>query len=127
MLNRLHVLFIFLVSAVVFVGFTLPVYAAPSPDVISIEYGKVFQNIFEDGDQLYICRYKLNYATEPGDDASDLFIFAITSGDTVLRDRPLLSGGYGDDVIAIYLAGDDTLEWGTDWIERSQRQGKVQI
>jgi len=94
------------------VVFLIPVrdvYAISDPDSISIESVRVFQNIAEADDQLYIIEYKVTYTVEPTEDSRDAFFAGITDGTSMLSTIPLRN--YGHSFISIYLDSASALTW----------------
>jgi hypothetical protein len=83
---------------------TSPVFAIANPDSITMyNTSKAFQNIFEDGDLLFVTRYNVEYATEPTEEANVAFSIVLynASGTTILASRPL--NYYQENIISIYL------------------------
>lgn len=95
--------------------------AAPSnPDDITVHTCRVFQNIYEDDDALFVISYDLDYASEPDEPADETFMMAIydTDGTTLLYSRPL--NYYQYNVHSIYLDDDeeDNITWGSEYVVR---------
>jgi hypothetical protein len=92
--------------------------AIANPDNIDFGTGttplyKVFENVLEDGDMLFIAEGYVNYAVEPTDyEASEAFLFEVidTDGETTLLSRPIEE--YGDRPISIYKTANQTAELG---------------
>ena len=59
-----------------------PVYAISNPDSITIESVRVFQNLWETGDQLYVVEYKVMYDSDPDEDPEDTFLVGVWSDST---------------------------------------------
>lgn len=81
-----------------------PVLAISNPDSITLNRYKVFENVLEDDDMLFIVETNVYYATIPTDyDASGAFSFDVMneSGNTTLATTSL--NDYGDRPISIYL------------------------
>lgn len=86
-----------------------PVLAIANPDNIwfgttADKYVRVFENVYETGDMLFLAEGFVDYASAPTDyTASEAFLFEVRSTDntTVIRSRPLES--YGDRPISIYF------------------------
>jgi len=97
---------------------TYPVLAVDNPTDTSILAGKVFENIFSDGDWLFFVRYDINYSTDPDESADETFLVALydTDGTTLLYQRAL--NYYGHNIISIYLTPTQasTLVWGTEYV-----------
>jgi len=69
----------------------------------SIERSAVFQNIFEQGDWLFVSVYNLQYATEPDVAASIAYTYTITTlGGLSIVSNPL-NDYYQANIVAIYL------------------------
>jgi len=66
-----------------------PCLAIDNPDSLTIYTAKVFQNIFETGDILFVVSYNIAYAPEPTEDCADAFLFSLydTDGTTLLAQR----------------------------------------
>lgn len=86
------------------------VYAIANPDEIAFGSGdiplaKVFENVAEDGDMLFVAEQLIEYTVEPTDyTASEAFIFEIldTSGTSVLFSRSV--DEWGNKPVSIYLS-----------------------
>lgn len=94
------------------------VQAAPAnPDSITLHTVRVFENIFETDDMLFVISYDVEYAAEPSEPADETFLMAIydTDGTTLLFERPL--NYYQYNVHSIYLDADnaDTLTWDSEY------------
>ena len=65
------------------------IFAISNPNSITFNTSKVFQNIFESGDVLFIGEHSVNYATEPTEDPGDAFQFQLKSADntTIIRTK----------------------------------------
>lgn len=105
LLSRLLVILILLASVWLLVS---PVHAIANPDTIAFGTGatpwyKVFENVSETGDMLFIAEGYVYYATTPTDYTADqAFLFEVvdTTGTTVLVSTILQD--YGDRPISIY-------------------------
>jgi hypothetical protein len=99
-----------------------PAYAIANPDSITLHTAKVFQNIFESGDMLFVSRYDVDYAAEPGEDAEDAFQYCIydTDGSTLLISRPL--NYYQHNLISIYQTAAQvttaSLTWESEYVPK---------
>lgn len=92
-----------------------PVYAVADPDQIEIISVKVFQNLWETGDQLYFVEYNVEYATEPDEPASDTYSFQIYSDNgTELMAQTALNY-YQVHIVSIYCTPSTALVWGTSY------------
>ncbi len=94
-------------------SFAVPVSAVNNPDSISVESVRVFQNLWEANDQLYVIEYKDMYDTTPVEKASDTFLAAIYDGVTLKRSRPLVY--YDHNIISIYCTATEALVWGESY------------
>jgi len=90
--------------------------AVANPDSISIIAYKAFQNIFEDGDQLFFAEYDVEYATDPPESANETFLMALydTDGTTLLFQRPL--NFYDQNIISVYLDSSDAVTWAQAYV-----------
>lgn len=100
---------------------TISILATPAdPDSITLHTARVFQNIFESDDMLFIASYDVEYVSEPDEDASAAFQLAIydTDGSTLLSSREL--NYYQYNVHSIYLDADlaDGLTWESEYVVR---------
>ena len=99
-----------------------PTLAAPAnPDSITLHTVKVFQNIFEANDVLFVMSYDVEYAAEPSEPASDTFQTAIYSvgGTSLIKSRPLEYYQYN--VTSIYFNATDAaalLTWESEYWAR---------
>ena len=66
-----------------------PCLAIANPDSLTIYTAKVFQNIFETDDILFVVSYHIGYMVEPTEDCDDAFLFSLydTNGTTLLAQR----------------------------------------
>jgi hypothetical protein len=89
--------------------------AIVDPDQIQIISVKVFQNLWETGDQLYFIEYNVEYATEPTEDAADTYAFQVYSsaGTTLLKQTPL--NYYQVQIVSLYLTPSESLVWGSSY------------
>lgn len=99
--------------------FTTPVLAAVAlPDSLEIQMVQAYQNTREDGDQLYLITYYIDYAELPDEDASELFIFRLLDGDdneiASAKPFPFYNYGYDLGVVAFYLEPDEAPAWQSD-------------
>jgi len=89
--------------------------AIPSPTTLQIQNVAAFQHAREDGDQLYIVTYYIDFATLPDEPVNNLFIFRLLDEDeseiAAKAAYPFYSSGYGMGVVAFYLSPDDAPEW----------------
>jgi hypothetical protein len=87
-----------------------PTLAADNPQSVAVYSVRVFQNLWETGDQLFVVEYAVNYTTEPSQPASDLFCVALYDSSALKQSVPL--NYYGHNVISIYLPQRQSLVWG---------------
>jgi len=84
--------------------------AIGSPDYVTIGDVYVFGNVVEEGDQLYFCRYDVNYGSIPEEDADDTWEMALyDSLGGLVAARPL--NYYQHNIISIYLTPSQALTW----------------
>lgn len=114
---RLFLCFIIVIGSLI-VGLTIPshVYAIDPPEngggIGSIERSRVFQNIFEQGDWLFISLYNLEYTVEPGIPASLAYTFSITTDAGVAIVSNPLNDYYQANIVAIYLTRKNAVAYG---------------
>lgn len=97
---------------------TTPVLAAPAnPDDITAWQPKVYENIWEDDDMLFVIEYDIEYASEPSESASTTFLVQLkdsVSGSLILS-RPI--NYYQHNLISLYADADyvdsSNITWGT--------------
>jgi len=100
-------------------GAAIPVLAAPAnPDSITLHTVKVFQNIFETNDVLFVTSYDVAYTTEPDEPAKSTFNLAVygTDGTTLIKSRPL--NYYRYNVHSVYFTAAQApanLTWGSEY------------
>lgn len=102
-----------------FAGLASPAYAIANPDAISIESYKVFQNVLETGDMLFVLYYNVGYTVEPTQEAGESFTFSVYDGATLKQSRAL--NYYQYNLISIYAdAATVTAKyvWGTGYTLR---------
>lgn len=110
---------LFLILAALTIGTAAPAHAAPAnPDNITLHTVRVFQNIFENGDVLFVASYDVDYASEPSEPAEDTFQLAVydTAGTTLIRSRPL--NYYQYNVHSVYFTATQataSLTWGSEY------------
>ena len=92
-----------------------PVLAAVDPpDDTEISGVWVYRNCREEGDQLYLVSYFLNYSTIPGETVTELFLCRLMDGNEtveVVTPYSYYNSGYGHGVVAIYFDADDAPTW----------------
>tara|TARA_Y100000310_G_scaffold298018_1_gene331548 strand:- start:914 stop:1936 length:1023 start_codon:yes stop_codon:yes gene_type:complete len=104
-IKRLLVSILLAVMSILLISF--PVLAIANPDSITFGSGtiaryKVFENVNEAGDMLFVAECYVEYAAEPSEAAGEAFTFQVlnVAGDTVLLQRPI--SDYQDIVVSIY-------------------------
>jgi hypothetical protein len=97
-------------------GVPPPLGAIANPDSISIVTVKVFDNLFQANDQLYVIEYHVTYATPPTQAANLTFLAGIWNigSTTPIITRPLDSYGYY--FTSIYLPAATALTWGSAYV-----------
>jgi len=106
------------VVAGIMLSLCLPLYALAidDPDDVEILSVKVFQNLWETGDQLYFVEYNVEYGTEPDEDSEDTYVFQIYDGATMMAQTPLPY--YQVHIVSIYFEPSDALIWGSSYVIR---------
>jgi len=92
----------------------MPILAqVPQPTSLEIRDVFAYQDVREDGDQMYLVTYYIVVATN--ETATDLFTLRLfDEGDVELAQRApfaYYAGGYGLGVVAFYLGADDAPDW----------------
>lgn len=121
MLKRVKFTVALLLIATCFLFIITPVLAAPAnPDSIDLITTKVFQNIFETNDILFISSYDVSYASEPTEDAEDTFKYAIydTDGSTLIQARKLNYYQYNVHSIYFNATQASSLNWSSEYLVR---------
>ena len=92
-----------------------PAFAIANPDSITLHTGKVFEDIFADGDMLFVVSYDVEYASEPSETAKTAFLVTLldTDGSTLLMSRAL--NYYQYNVISIYATAAQVTALGLTW------------
>lgn len=97
---------------------TTPVFAAiPQPTSLEIREVAAYENAREEGDQLYLVTYYIDFETLPDENADQLFIFRLREGEEVLSTAaafPFHDQGYGLGLVAFYLSPDEAAAWDGD-------------
>jgi len=91
----------------------LPVYAVGDATSVTIVNGRVFENVWETGDQLYIVQYDIDYATLPTEYAYQTFVFQIYDGASLKAQKAV--SAYGNYICAIYKDAADVAAEGFVW------------
>lgn len=108
-----------LVASVCLITPAKPVLAIANPNSITLHTVKVFQNVFEASDILFVASYDVYYASEPTEEAEDAFSFNIlTSGGSLLGTRPLEYYQYNLTSIYYDATAATALTWGTEYTAR---------
>jgi len=99
-------------------SFSTPALAAVAqPSDLSILNVQAYENSKEDGDQLYIISYLVDFAGEYSDSIDELFIFRLLDEDGAelasAEAYPYYNQGYGRGVVAFYLAPGECPAWGS--------------
>jgi len=96
-------------------GIASPAYAIANPDSISVWQPKVYENIWETGDMLFVAEYDVEYASEPDESASTAFLVQLfdTDGTTLLLSRQL--NYYQHNLISLYADADTVTSLGLAW------------
>jgi hypothetical protein len=110
--NKKALTIIFSIVLVSVFFFSVPASAVSNPDGIAIYSYEAFENIFEDGDMLFVAYYNVEYSSEPSEDADYTFSFNLYSenGTTLLLSRPL--NYYQCNVISIYASTEQVIDMG---------------
>jgi len=105
----------FIIALTLLVGLATPVFAIADPISITAWQPKVYQNIWESGDMLFVLEYDVSYASEPSESASTAFLVQLfdTDGTTLLLSRPL--NYYQHNVISIYATAAQVTSLGLTW------------
>lgn len=106
MLRKL--LFLLVLSLVLLLSFSTPVYAIGNPTSITIESVRIFQNLWVDGDQLYVVQFKVMYDPVPEERSGDTFLIGITPT-TPMISKPL--DYYLHNFTSIYLTPTQAIGW----------------
>lgn len=119
MKKRLTVLAIVASLFLLFVWAT-PALAVSDPDSISMPTCKVFQNIFEDDDMLFLISYEVEYTVEPDEPASSTFLMTIydTDGTTEILSRPLNYYQYNIHSVYFDATAAASLVWESEYVVR---------
>jgi len=115
---------VFRVSAVAFILvfmaisliFPRPVYAIGDATYVTIVDASVFQNVWENGDQLYMVQYDIDYTVTPSENANTTFVFQLYNAGAIIDQVPLLA--YGNYVCVIYRSAADAFTWGSGYTIR---------
>ncbi len=103
---------------VAFVLIASPAFAIANPDSIAITSKRVFKNVFEADDMLFVLYYDVAYAALPAEDANAAFLFNLygTDGTTLLYSRGIEY--YNENIISIYLdaTAAAALTWGSAYV-----------
>lgn len=88
----------------------VPVFAMSDPESITMNSVRVFQNVWDSGDQLWIVDYSINYDTLPTEAPSAAFYIGIWDGVTY-TDVHRTADSYGRFFTSFYLDSGDALTW----------------
>ncbi len=102
LLNKGRIFSAYIIVLILVTIFSLPVCAVANPDNITIHTAKAFENIWEDGDMLFVVSYDIEYASEPTEDAEYTFQVNLldSTGATIYLSRAIEEYQYN--VISIY-------------------------
>ena len=97
----------------------VPVLAAVSqPTDLEIQEVTAWENAREDGDQLYLIKYYIDFASLPDENVDELFIFRLLDAAdeeiTSATAYPYYSQGYDLGIVAFYIEPEDAPTWGGD-------------
>jgi len=101
--------------------FAIPVWAVSNPDSISLETIYVFQNIFEDGDILFVSSEDVEYGAPPSEDAKNTFNFSIYNSDNSTLIRAIGLNAYNYGIQSIYFSATQVsgnITWGDSYVTR---------
>jgi len=119
-MKRLQIGILLAIGVVLLLSAT-PAYAVtPPPDSDPIVNSKkVYRNLREDGDRLFVIYSNIPYADPPGDPITETFIWELidTDGVTVLGSTvgyAYVNSGYGYNVCSLYFPAADALAWTPD-------------
>lgn len=101
-------------------AFSIPVFAIDDPDSLSINAVYAYRNCRENGDQLYLIDYTIEYLVLPAETAYEAYMARFYFGGTAIKTvsiYPFHDKGYGDGVIAIYFHAHEAPTWMDDSIE----------
>jgi hypothetical protein len=121
MKNRIKRLAIAVIIGIMcFIAPVTPCLAIADPDSLTISSLKVFQNIYETGDILFVCLYDIAYASEPTEDCEDAFMFNLynTAGTTLIAQRNVKYYQYNVTSMYFDATAAAALTWETAYILR---------
>ena len=91
-----------------------PVWAIEPPTSLEVSGVWVYRNCREDGDQMYLVYYSINYTTNPDEDVSEAYLVRLMNGsDELAAVAPFAyhDDGYGNGVAAIYFTAGSAPTW----------------
>ena len=95
------------------------VFAAPAnPDAITLETVRVFQNIWETDDVLFVISYDVDHTVEPDEEAEDTFQMAVYNGAVLIQSRPLNYYQYNVHSIYFDATAAASITWDSAYIIR---------
>lgn len=118
----LRIITISLVALLPLLFVVTPAYAISDPDSIAFGCGsdtnmyQVFQNVYEDGDMLFVAETDIHYNIPPTDySAQEAFLFEVvdTDGTTVIQSTPILE--YEAYLTSIYFSDAQVTSFGLVW------------
>jgi len=98
--------------------FITPALAAVSqPTDLEIQEATAWQNVREDGDQLYLIKYYIDFSSLPDENVDELFIFRLLDADdneiASATAYPYYNQGYELGIVAFYIEPEDAPTWGS--------------
>lgn len=89
----------------------------PNPDVApTLERMRVYRNLLETGDSLYIWEANIPYATPPDYKISEAFVWSMVGNSTILGSTggyAYHEDGYNHNIYGLYFTSASALTWGT--------------
>lgn len=104
--------------------FPSAVRAVSAPLSLSVEYSKIYKNVFELDDTLVMIRYNINYVTNPTETSSTTFLVTLKDDAGVaIASNAVADDGYGNKMVCIYFTPAQTatsIVWGSNYSVRLQ-------
>lgn len=94
--------------------FVTPCLAIDEPASLSVDGVWAYMNCKENGDQLYLISYSINYTSLPAESVSQAYLVRLMNGAIELRavaPYAYHDNGYGSGVAAMYFSADDAPTW----------------
>lgn len=132
-MKKLRLLFPLIVSLILTVSLSMPVFAAPvEPTDVTINSIKVFQNIYTTGDMLFVVgNVDISYGSSPDTEEAEYILFQLydTNGTTLLQNRAFserntlfitapADHGYGMNSIYFDATAAAALTWNSAYVIR---------